>query len=186
MPTYRTLLTGIVLPALLGACADQPGREPGSQYYAYPAGLTVSLERALAIPPGEATVRLQYGHTVARNGVQETDPYCILELGTVSDAAQTVPPGSFRITRSQRRVEAFSGMPVMFAPLFGGGIGEDGGPSQIYYITEFRLHSDAQPDVRSLTCQHDQGTGGVGIPRHLTLAEMRQALGGYFVLDLGR
>ncbi|MFA5081411.1 MAG: hypothetical protein WC474_02555 [Hydrogenophilaceae bacterium] len=181
MASYRSLLAGIVLPALLGACADQPGRDPNSPYYAYPAGLTVGLERALVIPPGEATVRLQYGHPVARNGVQEYDPYCILELGTVAAAAQTVPPASFRITRSQRRVEAFSGMPVMPGPSFGG---DDGGPSQMYFITEFRLHSDAQPDVRSLTCQHDQGAAGVGIPRHLTLAEMRQALGGYFVFDL--
>lgn len=178
MTIHHPILLGIGLSALLAACADTP-RQASS-------ALMLSLRQALTVPPNEATVRLQYGHTVARNGVQETDPYCILELATVSAAAQTVPPGSFRITRSQHRVETFSGMPVMPAPHFGGGIGGDGGPSQMYFITEFRLQSDAQPGVRSLTCQHDQGAAGVGIPRHLTLAQMRQALGDYFVLDLPR
>jgi hypothetical protein len=38
--------------------------------------------------------------------------------------------------------------------------------------------------VRRLLCQHDQLAAGAGLPRHLTLAEIRQALGDFFAIEL--
>lgn len=184
MASHRTVLTGLGLGILLGACASERGDGPGSPEYAFPAGLSVRLAQALAIPPGEASVRLQYGRPVARNAVQETDPYCIFEVDALADAPRSLAPEAFRVTGIQRRVETFSGMPVGAWPAFGFGLGRYGGPSQVYYLTEFRLRSDTGSGARSLTCQHNQAAAGIGIPRHLTLAEMRTAVGGYFALEL--
>lgn len=182
MPTVRPILLGLAF--LLGGCAGPREYAPDSPHYAYPADLKIDLNRPLAIPPGQASVRLQYGRAVARNGVEETEPYCIFEIDTVSDSPQAVQPDRFRITRFQRRVETFSGMPALPWHVVAIGNDDDGGPSLLYFISEFRLHSATQPGVRSLTCQVNQA--GAAIPRHLTLAEIRQALGTYFSLELPR
>jgi hypothetical protein len=177
-------LSALGLGALLSACAGASGYGPESPHYAYPADLRISLLKPLEIPPASATVRLQYGHPVARNGVQETDPHCIFELETVSDGPQQVRPDQFQVTRFQRRIEAHSGMPVMQFHAMRTGFGQDDGPSQIYYVSEFRLRSASQPTVRALTCLSNQQAPGIAIPRHLALAEIRQALGAYFSLEL--
>lgn len=184
MTVHRPILIGLGLAALLSGCAGAREYGPESPHYAYPAGLTVELLRPLAIPPGEASVRLQYGRTVARNGVQEVDPYCIFEIDTVSDAVQMVAPARFRVTRIGRRMETFSGMPALPWRAIAAGLGRDDGPSHIYFVTEFRLQADGRPAVRALTCQHN--VANVAVPHHLTLAEMRHALGDYFSLELPR
>jgi hypothetical protein len=186
MSAYHTVPTLLSLAILLGGCAQTGGNHPDSSPYDSHGDVRVNLVQALEIPPGEATVRLQYGRIVARNGVQETDPYCIFELETVSDQPQPVRPGSFPVTGFQRRIESFSGMPAVRWNPLGRGIGRDNGPSQMYYISEFRLRSEDQPKVRALTCQVDQGSAGISSPRHLTLAEMSQALGRFFSLELRR
>lgn len=184
MTARHAPLIGLGLAALLAGCAGAHEYGPNSPYYTYPVGMTIELLQPLAIPPGEASVRLQYGRTVARNGVQEVDPYCVFEIDTVSASAQTVPPARFRVIRVQRRMETFSGMPALPWRAFAVGLGRDDGPSHLYYVTEFRLQANGHPVVRSLACQHN--VADVAIPRHLTMAEMRQALGNYFSLDLAR
>lgn len=178
MPTPRQLLA-LALPLLLSACA-QPGRVDGAMPHA---GWTLTLNRPLAIGPGEASARLQYGRVVPRNGVQETDPYCILDIDTVSDQAREVAPERLTVTAIRLREESFGGMPVFPWHAMGRGLGRDHGPSQIYFITQFTLRSAQQTGIRQLACQSDQGAAGVGIPRHLTGAEIRQALGEYFTLS---
>jgi hypothetical protein len=183
MPSHITLTSGLALALLLSACAEQPSYGPESPYYAYSPAWRANLERPIAIPPGEATVRLQYGHPVPRNGVQETDPHCILEVETVAEGARNMAPAAFPVTRVQRREQTFSGMPVLPWRGLGGGFGS-GGPSHLYYITEFRLRDEGQPQARALTCQHN--VANAAIPRHLTLAEIRQALGDYIRLEAPR
>ena len=182
MPIVRRILSSLAVAPLLAACAGVPDTGPDNAA----ASRHLVLTRSLEIPPGGATVRLQYGQPVARNGVQETDPHCIFEIDTVSEAAQQVRPDRFPITAIQRKVETFSGMPAPIWHGFGAGLGRNDGPSQVYYITEFRLHSATQPGVRVLTCQSNQNAAGIGIPRHLTPAEIRQALGDYFRLEPAR
>lgn len=160
---------------------------PDSPYYRYPAGLTLTLLQPLTIPPDAATVRLQSGRVVPRNGVQEVEPHCIFELDTVSDRDQLVLPQKIRVTDVRRSVSTFSGMsvwPYFRSPFRHVGFQDDGGPSHVFYKTEFRLRSEQQPEVRALTCQSNQMAPGIAIMRHLTLAEIRAALGGYFSLDL--
>jgi len=185
MTVYRSLLF-LGLAALSGACSSTPEYAPDSPHYAYPADMRLNLTRPLTIPAEQATLRLQYGHPVARNGVEESQPYCIFELDTVAATPQQVRPDTFRVTRFQRRVETASAMPTRPWRVAGPAVGFDDRPSHLYYISEFRLHSDAQPQVRALACQSNQAAAGIAIPRHLTLAEIRRALGEYFVVELPR
>lgn len=55
---------------------------------------------------------------------------------------------------------------------------------QLFYKTIFLLRSERQPGVRRLMCQHDPLAGGISLPRHLTLADIRAALGEWFTLSL--
>lgn len=172
---------------LLGASLARADWGPESPYYAYPAGFTLRLNQPLTVPAEAATVRLQFGRTVPSNGVQEVEPHCIFELDTVRDTPQTVVPQDMQVTAVRRSISTFAGMPVW--PWVGVGfrrvgLHDDGGPSHIYYKTEFRLTSRAQPEVRSLTCQSNQMAPGIAIMRHLTLPEIRQALGDWFTLRL--
>ncbi|MCU0842266.1 MAG: hypothetical protein MUC79_11185 [Thiobacillaceae bacterium] len=170
---------------VLAACAGSPRYGPDSPYYRYPAGLRLVLNEALEIPPDSATTRLQFGRVVPRNGVQEHEPHCIFEVNTVAAAARRVEPDSFEVVDVRRSIwvseawPASAARPVKVGLAFG-----DASPTFVFYITEFRLRSARQPDVRTLTCQSNQMAPGIAIMRHLTLAEIRQALGAIFTLDL--
>lgn len=173
----------------LGACSSTPER-------ALPELGLLHLRSAIDIEPNAATARLQYGRIVARNGVQEQDPFCVFEIDTVSDKIQTVPSGRFRITGISRSVETFAGMPVV--PQVGQyrptrmnlrvGFGDDDSPTHIYYKTTFRLTDTeqlGQPHVRSLSCMSNQNApGSAAFMRHLTMAEIRAALGDWLSLSL--
>jgi hypothetical protein len=164
-----------LLALTLAACAATPeGARPVGR---------LTLQVPIAIPPDAATLRLQYGKPTAFNAVQEQDPFCVFELDTVSEQAQAVAPASFDILAIQRSVETFSGMPAFPFGVMMVGMGQDHGPSQIYYKTLFRLAPNPQ-GARVLTCMSNQYMPGIAIMRHLTLKEMREALGSLFTLDL--
>lgn len=176
----RMTVMGFAL--LLGGCAGLESPNPASPYYAYSTGWVAQLNRPLVIPADSATVRLQYGHVVPRNGVQEQDPYCVVELNTVGDAPQTLQPGRFQVWRVTRSVSFYAeaaspSMKVRY-------VDDDGDdPSLLYYKTEFRLRDAAQPNLRGMTCAWNQmAPGNQPLMRHLTLDEIRGALGGWMSL----
>ena len=168
---------------LLAGCSGLDSPNPASPYYAYSAGWVARLNHPLTIPAGSATVRLQYGHIVPRNGVQEQDPYCVVELNTVSEAPQTLQPGRFevlRVTRSVSPIMAAAKSPLMRAFYVDD---DQGNTSFLYYITTFRLRDVAQPNLRGMTCAWNQmAPGNRPLMRHLTLDEIRWALGGWISL----
>jgi hypothetical protein len=154
-----------------------------SPYYRYPDGVQLRLNQPLEIPAGSATLRLQHGQMVARNAVQEHDPYCIFELSTVAEAPQRVESDTFSVTRVLRSTSSIARSESRPAGLVRVSMGDDAaGPTHYYYKTAFSLHSDAQPNVLMMTCQSNQNY--TPLKRHLTLAEIRQALGNIFTLSL--
>ncbi|MHB1083289.1 MAG: hypothetical protein ACYCZA_00395 [Thiobacillus sp.] len=175
----KTIWIGLVL--LLGGCASLESPDPASPYYAYSSGWVLRLNQPLTIPRDAATVRLQYGEIVPRNGVQEHDAYCVVELNTVRAEPQTLQPGRFEVWRVTRSVEtlAASKSPFIKAAF----VYDDMGSSRLYYKTEFHLRDAAQPNIRSMTCAWDQmAPGNRALMRHLTLGEIRDALGGWITL----
>ena len=173
-----TLLCLILLASLYG-CSTTPDAT------AYPVG-RLHLHDRLQIEPDAATARLQYGRIVARNAVQEHDPFCVFEIDTVRPETQVVQPGEFAITSISRSVDTFAGMPVLPRYALRVSFGDDDSPTHIYYKTTFRLRDAHQP-VRALTCMSNQNApGNANFMRHLTLAEIRGALGTRFSLHLAR
>ncbi len=172
---------GLGLVLLLAGCAALQSTDPASPYYAYSKGWTVQLNRPLTIPAKAATVRLQYGRIVPRNSVQEQDPFCIVELDTVRPEPQTLRPGRFEVWRVTRSVNPVTA--AAKSPLIKVGHGDDGEPSFLYYITEFRLRDPQQPDLRGMRCAWNQmAPGNRMLMRHLTLDEIRGAVGDWMTL----
>jgi len=173
---------GIGLVLLLGGCAGLESADPASPYYAYSTGWAVQLNRPLTIEPGAATVRLQYGQIVPRNSVQEHDPFCVVELDTVRAEPQTLQPGRFevwRVTRSVSSITAAAKSPLIKARY----LHDDGDPTFLYFITEFRLRDPRQPNLRGMRCAWNQmAPGNRGLMRHLTLNEIHSALGDWMTL----
>lgn len=190
----KPILLAFLALSLFG-CGGTREYPPESPYYAYPKGAVLRLNRAVDIPPESATLRFQYGRIVARDGVREEDPHCVLEVDSVETEARRIAPDTPRVTDIRRRIQTFAGMPA-WTPRHAYeheslrrlarrvGSRDDGGPSHVYYITEFRLRSEKQPGIRALTCLHNQMMPGVSMMRHLTLPEIRGALGEYFTLEL--
>jgi hypothetical protein len=172
----------IVFALLLAGCAGLESPDPASPYYAYSAGWVAQLNHPLIIPAGSATVRLQYGHIVPRNGVQEQDPYCVMELNTVSETPQTLQPGRFQVWRVTRSISPYA---AAMSPLMKARYVDDdtGDLSLLYYQTEFRLRDAAQPNLRSMTCAWNQmAPGNQPLMRHLRLDEIQAALGDWMTL----
>jgi len=175
----KVLVAGLVL--LTSSCTSLESPDPASPYYAYTTGWIARLNQPLIIPRDAATVRLQYGEIVPRNSVQEYDPYCVVELNTVSAEPQVLKPGRFEVWKVSRSVETIAALSSPFIKVGQGG--GDGGPSFLYYKTTFQLRDPQQPDLRSMTCAWDQMTPfNRPMMRHLTLDEMRRALGAWFTL----
>lgn len=162
---------------LLAGCAGEPivGGDAGR----------LVLLTTLTIPPESATARLQYGGPVARNAVREYDPFCVFEIDTVSDSPQSVHPDTFRVTRVSHNIATIADVSALPHP-FSMKVNQsnDDRPTHIYYKTLFHLRSERQPGVRLLTCMSNQNLPGVyPFMRHLTLEEMREALGTGFRLE---
>ncbi len=141
----------------------------------------MQLRRPLTIEPDAATVRLQYGRIVPRNGVQEHDPFCVVELDAVRAEAQALQPGRFEVWRVTRSISTIAALasPFVRTAL----VAHDGGPSLLYFKTEFRLRDAAQPSLRGMTCMWNQmAPGNMGLMRHLTLDEIRAAVGDWMTL----
>lgn len=169
----------------LGGCGSLNSPDPASPHYAYSPGWAVQLNQVLPIDPGAATARLQYGRIVPRNGVQEQDPFCIVEVNTLSNQAQLLQPGRFEVVQVSRSVSDITAAVLPFIPrgFMQAGFGGHDAPSFLYFVTTFQLRDVAQPDVRSLRCAWDQmAPGNRSLMRHLTLDEMRHALGVWITL----
>jgi hypothetical protein len=162
----------LLMAILLSGCESLPG-------YSYPTGATpvpelhsITLNQAIGVRAGYASVYIQHGKTRATNTAAEYYPHCILELRNPAPEARTVQPDTFTVTRTHRdRFMAFiSGM--MLA--------SDGGDyNPVMSSTEFFLHSERQPEVFRLTCQQLDDPYRV---HHLTVDEMQEALGGIMTL----
>lgn len=177
----RSLPALAVLLGTLTACIAPEQHGPESPRYRYPDGSRLLLARPFEIPADAATVRFQFGRLVAPDAVQTLEPHCVLEVDTVRARPQRIEPDAFVVTQVQRNNSQL-GAALDF--LIRSAYADDETPSLVFYQTAFSLRSERQPGVRRLTCQHQQYAAGTGVPRHLTLVEIRQALGNWFTLEI--
>lgn len=174
-------LLPILFPLLLSACQNFYTDDTASPFYRVPTGSQLTLTRPLTIPPYELKTYIQ-GDIVAQ-GARRLSPYCVLELRNQKSVPQTVQPDTFTITRVGRTIDHFAGIDqpdrLYAALIISDSHGE--GPGLVTYATRMDVRSVQQPDVLSLTCAILQDY--TLSSQHLSIAQMRAALGSYFRLD---
>jgi len=174
------------LAVLLSACQTMYDGNEDSPYYLVPVGSTLILHNAVAIPPQRAGVYLQGGQILPLAQVNQYYPHCKFEVRAPREMAQTVTPDEFAIAKSvQEVVHAMRADHIQLARVSVGisiGLGIDGGgPSVQTYATRMDLRSANQPEVFRLTCGQWEYPP---FARHVTIGEMRRALGAVFTLRL--
>jgi hypothetical protein len=172
----RTILLLLSL-TLVAGCQYVPPRDIGSPFFSPPAGSQLRLTRPLTIPANDAGVFIQYGKP--QYSVWQPDRYypsCDFELRTRSSHERVVEPDTFTVTRTVRETEN-----VMLAPAIVASHDTGNGAPHENYMTILYLHSDKQPDVFRMTCQHWEDPSDA---QHLTIKQIRQALGDLFTLTL--
>lgn len=168
------LVLGLIANAILvsGCSVLQQNNEDFARMYLPQVGQTLTLQVAVPYPHGQARVFLQQqlepiatiqdsgvlkfasGAALSGRGVNEYEPYCELEVGTVSDGHYRLMPDVFGITRVEQTVSDMnvvgldSPRPVYLAQSV-----DDGGLSQITYITDIWLNSVAQPEIYKMSCR---------------------------------
>jgi len=171
---------------LLSACQTSYEGNEDSPYYRVPVGSKLILRQEVTIPPHLAGIFLQYGQIKPLSQINQYYPHCKFEVWKLRDAPQAVKPDEFTITKvTQEITQSVSAGNILLADVsIGIGMhvgGRDDGGSLDTYVTRLNLRSPMQPDVFRLSCgQWSYPSTG----QHVTISEMRKALGDVFTLTL--
>jgi len=171
---------------LLSACQTSYEGNEDSPYYQIPVGSKLILRQEVTIPPHVAGVYLQDGEIKPFSLVNKYYPHCRFEVWKLRDAPQAIKPDEFTITKvTQEMTDSVSAGNVRLADVsigIGMQVGHrDDGASMEIYVTRLNLRSPTQPDVFRLSC------GQWAYPptaQHVTISEIRKALGDVFTLSL--
>ena len=89
-------------------------------------------------------------------------------------------PDVFTVTRLRRQHDLVGVLPRS-TQVAGMSLGSEGPPSHVPFTTSMYLESPRQPEILRISCSHweDLADG-----RHLTVDQMRQAMGSIFSLRL--
>ena len=171
----------------LAACQTTYEGNEDSPYYVVPPGTPLLLKQPLTIPPEQVSVWLQDGRVIDANDARVYYPHCKFEVRERLPTAQTVAPDEFIVTRVTQSLMHTVRMPEpseRMVARVGVSIGMGtNGPSVETFATRMNLGSDRQPNVMRLTC------GRWAYPydgEHLSINEIRRALGDVFDLRLAR
>ena len=137
------------------------------------------LYKAVEIPSGRTRIYFQGGRQV--RGVNEFQPHCQLEVNTLLEQTRRLEADVFAVTGAATRSDqVVMGQPAVQVAVMGGFGLWGAGESRRMYVYVFRLHSDRQPDVRSLSCGGAFDTPMLAeLP---TLQEIQEALGEFGAL----
>ena len=159
----------ILLTAIAATgCHSGGAREPA------PLPASLDLHQAITIPAERTAVFMQAGRVQSFSELNAYAPHCKFELRALSSNTRTVAPERFTIVRVRDEINvAALAAPLHVAALW---LASTEQPTYWVYATAMDLHSASQPEVFRLTCQHWE-PGDASFPRHLTVGEMRDALG---------
>ncbi len=191
-PNVRALagLLAAVTLLLAGCAAVAPDRLAEDPRYAIPTGSTLVLQEPLLLPGRGDLLYLQDGRTTDLRGVQEVYPHCYVETRQRPEGPLRVEPTTFTIIGVERSFHytwLAPGGPGTVMPTAADGGGGSGGLSQWFYVTRMSLRpADPSVDVYRLTCLADRldASGPETERHHLTVAQIRQALGDIFALEI--
>jgi len=167
---------------MLGITACHSGPYPvSSPYYSIPTGSTVVLKQTLKIPANTARVYIQYGEPLKE--VDQYEAHCWYYSWKVLDTPQFVHADTFTITSVQHSEEVVSlDVPIQLASLSIAHLQPAfASATAIEYKTIITIHSQKQPDIRQLICNHWEDPSDA---RHLTFAEISSVLGDITTIKL--
>lgn len=186
--TLRITISAILvalLATLLSACGTTPVRDPSSPYFLPPDGSRLMVHKPIAIAAHRGWTYIQGGDLIAQSGVlsfQGVDqyyPHCMMELHSRNADRFIIEPDEFIIHKTAHYEELVQARPVTVA---GRGLSvSDAGLTAINMQTIYYLHSERQPEVWRMVCQHwdDPHTA-----QFLTLAQIRSVLGELVSIEL--
>jgi hypothetical protein len=186
-------ITILFLFTLIPAC--QPAFINGvpnerSPYFEVPVDSKLILNRMITIEPAQKSAHFQRGRMLPWYEVNKYAAYCALALERTRDVPQTVKPGEFvvhkvsnqtlfSIAKKEEPIYRF----VDFKRRVMNMRDDGGGMTYEVKATVMELRSNAQPEVRRLTCAN------WGVPQSsltLTVENIRQSLGDFFSLKLAQ
>lgn len=150
-----------------------------------PDGSHLIVKQLVVIPANKGRVYIQDGTVISENQRDQYKPYCWLQSWKVLAVPQEIEPDTFTIKSSRRYEElvrktpplqlAFNNAHQKMIQLSLASI------TAIEQQTVLYLYSEKQPDIRELTCSYWDDPDN---DRHLTLAEIKHALGEIIQLKL--
>jgi hypothetical protein len=166
----------IAFCVLLTACQTTGPLDENTPSHVLPSGSRLVLKQELVIPVRSAGVMLQDGRVVDAKDVNQYHPHCRLEVNDVRETTQTVTADEFLVKRAHQETQT-----VARPSLIKAGLRTSGTISFYVFRTVMDLRSERQPQVRSLTCQQ---WGDASLGEHVTIREIRKALGEIILLQL--
>lgn len=166
----------VFLTWFLVSCQSVQPYDENSRFYQVPVNSHLVLNKSVVIAPNLARAYFQYGQPVAKQAIEKYQPHCYLLLRTLSEQEQVIQPDTFIINQVQRDF-IVSANHTFYASL----VMDSLDPSLVEYVNIYSLSSTRQPQVMSLNCLQ----WGQSVDRlYPSVAEVRQALGAYFTLQL--
>lgn len=195
---FRLILFTAIFVVSLAGCVSTPVTDINSPYYVPLPGSRFIVNKEIRVDANKASAWFQGGRLMSYSKLDQYYPNCKFELKAVSITGTVIKPDVFIVTRTRQEEQLFhDSEPVRLADAsigigigggtrsgIGVGIGlgfNVHGSSPVPYATIFYLRSETQPDVFRITCSHwEEYTDA----RHLTFAEIRQALGDYITIEV--
>ncbi|HTT39122.1 MAG TPA: hypothetical protein VMH32_15800 [Burkholderiales bacterium] len=157
--TVALLLLGVFA---LVACHHQPKQAPlADPPQDVASGSTLTLNEALAIPAGSASVHFQDTQMVSVGALRPSNPYCMFGLPGAANAARDVGPQAFTVTGVDYDE---------------GAVGSAG---EVVTATRISLQTWDGAKGYSMTCMVPRAAAN---PRFVTVPEINGALGDFFTL----
>lgn len=182
------LLCFLSVMMILSACDSNNIKDEDSTFYAVPAGSLLVLNQQITIAGNQVAVYVQNGELLSYKEVDKYQPNCKFEVYKISDQPRTVQAGTFEIIRVVDDIESSLLQTPTQLAFFSNVAGQKHSAGWILdhgymfnYATFMYLSSAKQKDVYRMTCQHWES---VTDDRHLSISQMRSAMGEVFTLKI--
>ncbi len=166
----------VIVLSILFLAGCQTGATTDPAYVIPSAGSRVQIKRQLTVPGGQTRVFLQRGQVVSKVKLDRYYPSCNFEVWRLTQEPTVIHPGSFVVSKTGRNIDMVVSLePLQIAAL--GWRNYDRDRSMIMHVVHMLLQSAQQQNVYRLTCR-----GWLADPAEAqqpTMADMREALGGY-------
>ncbi len=178
------LITSLILFLMLTACQSTLIHSNGN-YIEADAQATIEILQPLKVHPESARAFLQYGELQPKGRLNLYEVNCEVEINTVSEQPQTIPPGVFRIISIVQDESPIVLLKAVKLAALNVSWSDDASPVDIMRFYRFYLQPlepDSQSDVRSITCRGAQSEPfNAELP---SLQEMQAASGLYLKFNL--